>query len=232
MDKLIIIPSRRGSTRYHNKPMADINGKTLVRRVWECATSTGIPAIVCTESEEIKSHVEDFGGMCYMTSDKHECGTDRVREAFQIYCNKNKCPDIIINVQGDLPYISAEDILASIEPIQQGFDIGTLIYNMTKENMSNPNTVKTIATLCGNIFRCHWFLRASVSYGYHHAGVYSFTPNSLGKIFPISKLESLERLEQLRFIENGMTIGAAKINKIIKEVNTPEDVDSLIGEPK
>jgi 3-deoxy-manno-octulosonate cytidylyltransferase (CMP-KDO synthetase) len=230
MNPLIIIPSRKNSKRLPNKPMVEFAGKTLIRHVWEKAIDTGYTTLVATDSQEIKDHVESFGGVCYITSSKHRCGTDRVREAASIHGVKGY--DAIINLQGDLPFIDPEQIIKSTIPLNDGFDVGTLICKMEDTERSNKNCVKAICSKLENelVYFCHWFLRASLEYGYHHVGVYSFKPETLEIPLSPSKHEVIEDLEQLRFIENGMTISAVKINKIIKEVNTPGDIYSITEE--
>ena len=215
MAPLIIIPSRKGSIRLPNKPMVELDGKTLIRHVWEKAIDTGYTTLVATDSQEIKDHVESFGGISYMTSESNVCGTDRVRECYHRFCEKAQEPDIVINLQGDMPFISPDQIIESTLPLKYGFDIGTLVYEMSPDNIENRNCVKAVCSQVENeIVRCHWFSRVSLSYGYHHAGIYSFTPSVLCKKLQVSIHEKIEKLEQLRYMENGYFIGACLTSEI------------------
>jgi 3-deoxy-manno-octulosonate cytidylyltransferase (CMP-KDO synthetase) len=224
MRSLIVIPSRKGSTRLPNKPMIEFGGKTLVRRVWDQAVLTQMDVIVATDSEEIKGHVESFGGTCYMTSPNHRCGTDRVREATGLHGADGY--EAIINLQGDLPFIGPGQILESTIPLVHGFDVGTLVCQMEDSEKGNKNCVKAICSKSEGepILSCHWFLRASLGYGYRHAGIYSFWPEVLETPIAPSEHEAIEDLEQLRFLEGGYSIGACLTQNIPMEINVVEDI--------
>ena len=227
MKKLIIIPSREASTRLPGKPLAKFGGKTLVRHVWEKASAVpNADVCVATDSEKIRDEVFQFGGRVEMTDPNIPTGTDRVIAAFDKIGDKSY--DCVINLQGDMPFITPEQVIKSTLPLNHNFEIGCLVYEMVQAEQNNPNSVKAIVSMGeGNLGRCHWFLRAPLKYGYHHAGIYSFTIPALEKIrkFRQTKFENFEKLEQLRFLENGITMGAMLTTAIDGEINTPEDLD-------
>jgi len=204
--------------------MIEFGGKTLVRRVWDQAMLTQMDVVVATDSEEIKRHVESFGGTCYMTSSSHRCGTDRVRETAHLHGVEGY--DAIINLQGDLPFIGPGQIIESTIPLGYGFDVGTLVCRMEDAERYNKNCVKAICSKNKSqpTLSCHWFLRASLEYGYRHAGIYSFRPEVLERPLAPSEHEAIEDLEQLRFLEEGYSIGACLTQNIPMEINMVEDI--------
>ncbi len=226
MKTLIIIPSRAAASRLPNKPLLEFGDKPLVQHVWEQAVQAKASRVlVATDSQDIVDKVQAFGGEAMLTDPALPSGTDRVAHA---YTALSVPFDAIINLQGDMPYILPEQITQVLSPLKAGFDVGTLVYEMDPAEQSNPNAVKAIVSFEQDekIGQCHWFLRAPLSYGYHHAGVYAFTPKSLKIIatLPQSAHEKIEKLEQLRFLENGLTIGASVCAPIEGEINTPDDL--------
>lgn len=239
MKNLIIIPARGASTRLPNKPLADINGKTLVRRVYEKAVEANIgDVIVTTDSDEIINHCKKYKIRAIKTSESCESGTDRVAEAFNLL--KDDSYTHVINLQGDLPFIDGRNIKRVLYPLDFDYDVGTLVHPMPEKEIKNPNTVKAVVSLekeiiiVDNIFnykigRAHWFVRAAIQ-GVQHVGIYSFKSDTLREISKLkpSTYEKLERLEQLRFLENNLTIGALLTHQLPPEVNTPEDLERAI----
>lgn len=239
MKNLIIIPSRGASTRLPNKPLADINGKSLVRRVYENAVNSKVgDVIVTTDSDEIINHCKKYKITAIKTSESCESGTDRVAEAFKLL--KDNSYTHVINLQGDLPFIDGQNIKRVLYPLKFNYAVGTLVHPMPDEEIKNPNTVKAIVSLekemiiVDNIInykigRAHWFVRAAVC-GTQHVGIYSFKSDTLHEISKLkpSTYEKLERLEQLRFLENDLTIGALITHRLPPEVNTPEDLKRAI----
>lgn len=227
MKKLIIIPSRAQSTRLPNKPLKEFGGKTLVQHVWEKAIAVpSADVYVATDSDEIANKVKEFGGEVLMTASELPTGTDRVLAATTMVTVSNY--DCVINLQGDMPFIEPTQILASTLPLDRGYDVGTLVYDMHEAEQNNPNSVKAIVSMhSNNTGKCHWFVRAPLKYGYHHAGIYSYSLSAVEKIklFAQSTYENVEKLEQLRFLENGLSIGAQLTNHIDGEINTPSDLD-------
>ena len=223
MDTVIVIPARMHSTRLDGKPLLKRNGVSLIETVWRQCVQTGFDVVVATDHEDIAREVDSFRGTVAMTKSSTPTGTDRVAEA--VYQEPYK---YVINVQGDMPYITPEQIIECQSLVKQ-FEVGTLIYEMQEIELYNPNSVKCIAVkhnrIKQNIHECKWFGRMEVPYGYHHAGIYAYRMNALRqyKRLEQAKYEQLERLEQLRWLENGYRV-FAKITAPIKgEINTPED---------
>ena len=228
---LIVIPARAGSTRLPNKPLVKFHGKTLIQHVWDKANKLPAKVIVATDSDEIVKEVESFGGEAMMTDSDIKTGSDRVAQAYK---QLGQSADAIINLQGDMPFITPRQIASSIIPLNFGFDVGTLIYKMDPAEQNNPNSVKAIASVhpTTEIGQCHWFLRAPLSYGYHHAGIYAFKPEVLKKLAKLeqTEFEQIEKLEQLRFLENKFRIGGKLCEAIKGEINTYEDLEMAKAE--
>lgn len=243
MKNLIIIPARGASTRLPNKPLVDINGKSLVRRVYERAKKANIgDVIVTTDNVEIIKHCKKYKIETVKTSEDCASGTDRVAQAFTLI--KDNTYDRVINLQGDLPFIDAPNINRVLFPLDLRYDIGSLVHEMPEEETKNPNTVKAIVSFENNqiindnlitykIGRAHWFVRAPI-HGKQHVGIYAFNADTLTEISKLmpSEYEKLEKLEQLRFLENGFTIGVVETYKLPPEVNTPEDLERAIAYAK
>ncbi len=226
MNPVIIIPARFASERLPAKALKIIGDKPLVQHVWERACEANIGSVyVATDHGSIADVVTGFGGKVIITEPSQPTGTDRVAEAF---ANLDEDADVIINVQGDLPFIEAAKISDVLKPIQAGFEVGTLVTFMDEESRKNAHCVKAIisAEQGDPVKRCHWFCRASLPYGYFHLGVYAYTKEALTRFCdtPQHPLELQEKLEQLRFLTMGMSIGASMIDSLALEVNTPEDL--------
>ena len=230
---LIVIPARAGSTRLPNKPLVKFHGKTLIQHVWNKANRLPAKIIVATDSDDIVKEVESFGGTAMMTDSNIQTGSDRVA---QVYKQLGQSFDAVINLQGDMPFITPRQIASSIIPLNFNFDVGTLIYKMDEAEQNNPNSVKAIATVhpTTEIGQCHWFLRAPLSYGYHHAGIYAFKPEVLKQLARLeqTELEQIEKLEQLRFLENKFRIGGKLCEAIKGEINTYEDLEMAKAQPE
>ena len=223
MDTVIVIPARMHSTRLDGKPLLKRNGVSLIETVWRQCVQTGFDVVVATDHEDIAREVDSFRGTVAMTKSSTPTGTDRVAEA--VYQESYK---YVINVQGDMPYITPLQILECQSLVKQ-FEVGTLIYEMQEIELYNPNSVKCIAVkhnrIKHDIHECKWFGRMEVPYGYHHAGIYSYRMNALRqyKRLEQAKYEQLEKLEQLRWLENGYRVFAKITTPIKGEINTPED---------
>lgn len=226
VDTVIVIPARLQSTRLPGKPLLKRNGITLIETVWRQCVQTGFDVIVATDHEDIAQTVKSFRGQVAMTSPQTPTGTDRCAEA--VYQESFK---YVVNVQGDMPYITPEQIMECYSLVKQ-FDVGTLIYDMDLQEQTNPNSVKCIGVehkkIIHDIYECKWFGRMAVPYGFHHAGIYSYRMNALRQYqrLPQGKYEQIERLEQLRWLENGFRVFAKETTPIQGEINTPEDYDS------
>mgnify|MGYP006280741585 FL=1 len=216
--KRILIPARMQSKRLPGKPLAMIGEKPLIRHVYDRATKTGHPVTILTDSQEIKLVMPDAD---VMITDEAATGTDRILSVADRFSE-----EILINCQGDLPFIDPMQILAVTLPLET-HDISTLIFDMTESAQRDSNTVKAICSnMEGNLFRCHWFTRSSLSYGHTHAGVYAYNRSALGRIpRERSPSEIAEDLEQLRFLEHGLTMGAIRTFHIPGEVNTKADLE-------
>jgi 3-deoxy-manno-octulosonate cytidylyltransferase (CMP-KDO synthetase) len=238
-DTLILIPARMASTRLPGKPLADIAGKPMICHVLDRANEAEIgKPVVCTDSLEVAEAVKAYGGEAVMTSADHPSGSDRIHEAMLALDPDGKA-GFIINVQGDLPTISPELIRASLEPLRRGnADIATLAVEITdEEERQNPNVVKAIGTPIGeNLLRALYFTRAMAPWSapgepgplYHHIGLYAYRRAALEKFvsLPPATLEKRERLEQLRALENGMSIDVSLVDMAPLGVDTPEDLET------
>ena len=229
----IVIPVRMTSSRLPNKFLQLIGDKTLLEHVYERASLTGFKVTVVADDPEFRRAHPTMNIAIY---DKNvHNGTDRVAG----YACDGNDEDIIINCQGDLPFIDPQQILAAALAVNYG-DVGTLVTEMEPEKQKDPNSVKAICTSLSpsslvipsqsdvqHPLRAHWFCRAALEYGYHHIGVYAFKRKTLRQfIGHHSPYEDIERLEQLRWLDMGMTIAAFKTYQIPVEVNTPEDLES------
>lgn len=218
----ILIPARMSSKRLPGKPLAMIGDRPLIRHVYDKAAATGYPVTILTDDAEVVEKLQDLD--VRITADA-ATGTDRVAAVIDSFKE-----DIFINCQGDLPFIHPMQILASLLPLDRGFDVGTLVYDINENEQANPNTVKAICSYIeGNLLRAHWFTRSSLKYGFAHAGVYSFRKSALRKFAATggneNTLEEIENLEQLRWLEFGSTIGAMRVQQVEGEVNTPSDLE-------
>ncbi len=237
-----IIPARYASTRFPGKPLAEICGKTVIRRVYEQACQALDTVVVATDDERIYDAVEAFGGKVVMTRADHKCGTDRCLEAYQAITTpswraQNDCDTVIINIQGDEPFIQPEQIEALMRCFdQEGTQIATLVRPFTdadsKADLENVNTPKVNwdkTTGEAKMFSRKVISCADGTY-YRHIGIYAFRADVLQQItkLPQSKLEIEERLEQLRWLENGYTIrvGVTDIQTI--GIDTPQDLEKAI----
>ena len=237
-----IIPSRYGSTRFPGKPLEDICGKTVVRRVYEQAAKALDTVVVATDDERIYDAVEAFGGKVVMTRADHKCDTDRCLEAYQaittpIWREQNDTDTVVINIQGDEPFIQPEPI----ETLMACFDrpdteIATLVRPFTdsdsRADIENVNTPKVDWDRVSGEARMfsRKVIAASDGKYYRHIGIYAFRADVLAQITQLgqSPLEIAERLEQLRWLENGyhIRIGVTEIPTI--GIDTPEDLQRAI----
>jgi len=225
-DPIIIIPSREGSTRLPQKPLIDLNGKSLVQRVFELALKITNNVYIATDSMLIESHAKDFTTNIIMTSDTHISGTDRVHEAASIL--KVASDQLIINLQGDEPFIPST-ILKNI--INNYFthspDVITASQPIKSEDLNNPNCVKVVSNDKSEAIK---FFRNDVNHHnniYHHIGIYGYsykTLNEFVNLEPTSNELDL-KLEQLRFLDNEYKIYVSKFDDHIqKGIDTIDDV--------
>ncbi len=233
---LVLIPARFDSTRFPGKPLALIAGKPMIQWVYErvSLSSSGLinfNVCVVTDHEKVKEAVEAFAGKVCLVDDETESGTERIALALERHF-KQKNYDLVINVQGDEPLIIPK-IIEDLCQFHLGsdFDITTVVRE-DNEIGKDPNTVKAI--YCPSSGRCLYFSRSEIPFDRHqsrenfyaHVGIYSFKPEALKSFceFPVGHYEKIESLEQLRALENGLTIGAIKVNERLQGVDTPEDI--------
>lgn len=244
---LVLIPARYQSSRFPGKPLADICGKSMIQRVYTNSTSATAsnetPSLkfdvyVVTDDKRIQDHVEAFGGKVLRVDEPVTTGTERIFLAWQNHL-KDVDYSLIINVQGDEPLLKGEEIskLSSFH-LGSEFSIGTIVRaRQDWEDFENPNNVKAIFSRVKN--QCLYFSRAPIPFDrdnekkewFHHIGVYSYTPEALKTFCKTEKTyyEELEKLEQLRALEAGLTIGAVVTNAELMGVDTPEDIKAIEG---
>ena len=232
MNAVGIIPARYGSTRFPGKPLVKILGVSMIQRVYEqCIKSKKLTSLlVATDDKKIYKHVLEFGGKAVMTSENHRTGTERCDEVAQ---SLTKDVDIIVNIQGDEPFINPlqidELIKLFINPKTQ---IGTLAQKIDdKKILENENNPKVILDLEGNAFNFYRKITPnnSVSRYYKHIGIYAFKKKILHKIckLPQSKNEISEKLEQLRWLDNNFIIRVGITNFQTISVDTPSDIKKI-----
>ena len=228
-----IIPARYASTRFPGKPLIDIGGKPMIQRVYEQAMKAGLDKLyVATDDERIIDCVKNFRGKAVMTSADHLSGTDRCSEACALLKTDS---DIIVNIQGDEPFIDPEQIRL----LTSGFEdrrvqIATLVKKESRETeVANPNTVKVVLDHLGDAI---YFSRSPIPYRrnpmahityYRHIGIYAYSLATLQAItgLPPGKLELAESLEQLRWIEAGFKIRTKETEKGSLAIDTPADLE-------
>lgn len=237
MKILGVIPSRYASTRFPGKPLVEIAGKTMIRRVYEQASqSKSLHAVVvATDDERIVDEVKRFGGNYVLTSSTHQSGTDRCAEVAKHY----EGYDAVINIQGDEPFIDP----AQIDLLAQCFhdssvQLATLIKQIVSDDeLFNPNIPKVVLDRSGGAI---YFSRQPIPYFRHaaeaqwlksqpyykHIGIYGYTVEALREITALkpSSLELAESLEQLRWVENGYRIQTAVTTIETIAIDTPDDL--------
>lgn len=236
-EAIVIIPARMAATRLPGKPLADICGRPMIAHVVDRAVAAKIgPVVVATDSGAIATAVEKAGGRAVLTRSDHASGSDRIFEALNIVDPDGRA-GIIVNVQGDLPTISAIDIRSALMPLADpAVDIATLAAEISRpEERTNPNVVKVVGSpVAGaeNRLRALYFTRATAPWGegplYHHIGLYAYRRSALARFvaLPPSPLEKRERLEQLRALEAGLRIDVALVASVPLGVDTPQDLET------
>lgn len=242
MKVLGIIPARYESSRFPGKPLIDIAGKSMIRRVYEqtLKSSSLSKVVIATDDKRIYDHVKDFGAEVLMTSDTHLSGTDRCGEVALNYPEF----DILVNIQGDEPLIDPLqiDLLCSCFD-QADTSIATLVKKVISQNeLFNENTPKVVIS---KLQEAVYFSRSTIPFlrgvkneswldihtFYKHIGIYAFRSKTLSEIIqlPVSKLEKAEALEQLRWIENGYKIKVAITEMESQAIDTPEDLQKIMA---
>jgi 3-deoxy-manno-octulosonate cytidylyltransferase (CMP-KDO synthetase) len=247
-----IIPARYASTRFPGKPLEEICGKTVIRRVYEQACKALDTVVVATDDERIYDTVESFGGKVVMTRKDHRCGTDRCLEAYlaittPAWREQNDTNTVIVNIQGDEPFVQPEQI----ETLMACFDqpetqIATLVRPFTAEDtladLENPNTPKvawskatgeallfsrSVIPYVRGVDKSEWL---SQGLFYRHIGLYAYRADILAQItqLPPSPIEKAESLEQMRWLENGYRIRVGLTHTQTIGIDTPEDLEKAI----
>lgn len=239
-----IIPARFASTRFPGKPLADMDGKPMIQRVYEQVLNVLDTVYVATDDERIEKAVKAFGGNVIMTSDQHKSGTDR---CFEAYTKIGNGYDIIVNIQGDEPFIHPKQI----ETLKQCFNaenvqIATLVKPFRSDDdfettLFNANSPKVVLNKKNEAM---YFSRSIIPYirgkqytewlpnhtYYKHIGLYAYTAQVLKEIthLPQSPLELAESLEQLRWLENGYKIKVGITEQETIGIDTPEDMEKAL----
>ncbi|MDR6944514.1 3-deoxy-manno-octulosonate cytidylyltransferase [Mucilaginibacter pocheonensis] len=240
MKILGIIPARYASSRFPGKPLVDIAGKSMIQRVYgqakKCNSLSEV--IVATDDDRIFKHTRDFGGVAVMTADTHQSGTDRCAEVARLHPEY----DVIINIQGDEPFIDPEQITKLTACFNDGeTQLATLIKRIkTEDELFNANSPKVVIN---KLSEAVYFSRSTLPHirgqepenwlefhtFFKHIGIYGYRADVLQQItkLPVSSLEKAESLEQLRWIENGYRIKVAETDLETYAVDVPEDLKKL-----
>jgi 3-deoxy-manno-octulosonate cytidylyltransferase (CMP-KDO synthetase) len=234
MKAIAVIPARLASTRLPRKMLREISGRPLIGIVYQAVRSSPLLAdvIVATDSEEIMAVCRANRWSAQMTSSGHRSGTERVHE---ISCRE--AAEVYINVQGDEPLVRQEQIATLLEVMSNPqVEVGTLMTPAAPIDITNPNAVKVVTDLHG---RALYFSRAAIPFDrdqtrpryFKHLGLYAYRKPALDRFvtLPESSLEKAERLEQLRFLENGISIYAAETPHDSVGVDTEEDLQRVIA---
>jgi 3-deoxy-manno-octulosonate cytidylyltransferase (CMP-KDO synthetase) len=229
MKAIVVIPARLASTRLPRKMLREIAGRPLIGVVYEAVRASPLLAdiIVATDSEEIMAVCRQHGWNARMTSMSHRSGTERVHEI-----SNSEPADVYINVQGDEPLVRPEHIVSLVHVMEKSAaQVGTLMTAAAESDISNPNAVKVVTDLSG---RALYFSRSTIPFDrdrtrpryFKHLGLYAYRKAALDRFIelPESSLEKSERLEQLRFLENGIPIYVGETPYDSIGVDTEEDL--------
>lgn len=233
-DVVIAIPARFGSSRFPGKVTALLAGRPVIQHVYEACVKTGLgPVVIATESAHVVDACKTFGAQAVITSAKCQSGTDRIYEATQ-----GRSEKFIINVQGDEPFIDPQTIVKIADLLRKdsSCDIATAVMATTEDaKIDNPNCVKAVL---GKGMRALYFSRSRVPFKrdpsaenkdfvyWHHCGIYGYKREALERFvsLPQGALEKIEKLEQLRALEDGMTIKCVQIEPAGPAIDTPDDL--------
>ncbi|MGR3809791.1 3-deoxy-manno-octulosonate cytidylyltransferase [Jiulongibacter sp. NS-SX5] len=245
MKILGVIPARFASSRFPGKPLININGKTMIQRVYEQALKSKklTKVIVATDDERIKKVIDGLGGECFMTDAAHESGTERVADA---YAQLKEEYDYILNIQGDEPFIEPSVIDDLCDLLDYKTEIGTAVKKIDDyDTLRSPNVVKVVLTMRKQAL---YFSRQVIPYVrevnsdqwlensdfYKHIGIYAYRSDVLQQIvkLPVNVLESTEKLEQLRWIGYGYQIMTIETEHESFGIDTPEDLEKVFNNNK
>lgn len=239
MKIIAVIPARYNSTRFPAKLMQDLCGKPVILRTYEATVDTQLfdQVIVATDSQEIFNLIIQHDGQAVMSQKEHESGCDRIAEAVA-----DLSADIVVNVQGDEPFVAKENLAKLIDVFKQDVDnqvdVASLMFPIaTIDDVNNPNHVKVVVDQ--NNFALY-FSRSPIPYNrdgvtgveyFQHIGVYAFRKSALMAFtqWPSATLENIEKLEQLRYLENGKRIRMARVEEPTIGIDTPEDLAKAVA---
>ncbi|ACI49901.1 3-deoxy-manno-octulosonate cytidylyltransferase [Gluconacetobacter diazotrophicus PA1 5] len=237
MNPIVVIPARMASTRLPGKPLAMIGKLPMILHVLARARAADIgPVIVAVAETELARVVEDAGGTAVLTDPALPSGSDRVWQAVRAADPAGR-HDVVVNLQGDLPGVAPPTLAASLLPLADpATDIGTLVCPVADAGEAARDSVVKVACAFADddartVARALYFSRAAVPWGagalWHHVGIYAYRRAALARFvsLPEAALERRERLEQLRALEAGMTIGCCRIGTAPFGVDTPDDLD-------
>jgi len=233
MKIIAMIPARFEASRFPGKLMKDLAGKSVILRTYEATKQSDLfdEVYVVTDSDIIFNEINSNGGKAIKSKKEHESGSDRIAEAVE-----NLNVDIVVNVQGDEPFTKTEPLKNLLEVFktdtQDKIDIVSLKIKMNDlEEIKNPNNVKVV---CSEDNFAMYFSRSPIPFArdaskavyYKHIGIYAFRKEALLKFtkLPINNLEAAEKLENLRFLANGMTVKMVETNQLAIGIDTPEDL--------
>jgi len=238
MNCIAMIPARYASTRFHAKLMQMLGDKTVIRHTYDNTLKTGLfdQVIVVTDSQIIFDEIKKNGGTVLMSRKQHESGSDRIAEAVE-----NLDVDIVVNVQGDEPFVRKEPLEKLLEVFKDdgNVEVASLMQVIKdKKNIDNPNYVKVVVD--GNM-NSLFFSRSVIPYArdqfsqinyYEHIGVYAFRKQALINFthWPVGALEAIEKIECLRYLEHGIPLKMVLTEYMGIEIDTPEDL--LLAEQK
>jgi len=235
MKIIAVIPARYASTRFPAKLMQDLAGKSVILTTYQVAVATALfdDVFVVTDSDIIFNEIQSHGGKAIMSVKEHESGSDRIAEAIQ-----NMDVDVVVNVQGDEPFIDKQPLEAVIEvfkkDVDSQIDLASLMRPITnKKDIENPNNVKVVVDQLG---RALYFSRSVIPYPrdenagvryFQHIGIYAFRKQALLDFYalPMKSLEASEKLEQLRYLEFGKRIQMVETAHVGIGIDTPEDLE-------
>jgi len=235
MKIIAVIPARYASTRFPAKLMQDLGGKTVILRTYEAAINTKLfnDVFVVTDSDVIFEEISSNGGKAIKSINEHESGSDRIAEAIQ-----NLAVDIVVNVQGDEPFIDEDPLQKVIDVFKNDsdrqVDLASVMREITnEEDINNPNNVKVVVDQ--NNFALY-FSRSVIPYPreknvgvryFQHIGIYAFRKQALLDFYnlPMQSLEASEKLEQLRYLEFGKRIKMVETTHVGIGIDTPEDLE-------
>lgn len=234
MSVVAVIPARYGASRFPGKPLVDVAGKPMIRRIYEqVSTCPDVNRVlVATDDTRIREAVEAFGGRVVMTSPECPSGTDRVAQAVA-YTDD----EYIVNVQGDQVVLDLEALSRLVGALKEGSSMATVAIPLAKGEEDDPNSVKVVCARDGNAL---YFSRSAIPFvrnpghvgALKHIGIYGFTRHALQRFTALgpSPLELTESLEQLRALENGIPIMVIVAHGTFHEINTPGDLERLLAQ--